>query len=253
MKTTGIFLVFLNFITAILSLVVIGGGAYILSTFSEWTSLFGSGSVWIAIAGGVVAFLKENRCYLSIYGLVILAVLAATGAGLYFYNDGVGNLDDATSKPLVTSSIQIEFNDRLLSTYTYCCAGCASPTCDPVIPVGECDNCDEVEYCTDALTNDGACYSAVEGEPKKPANSISESVCTALEKLKVNGAPIVGNNTLNAGSCGGGKPRQFTRAVYDWIDSNTTLIYSGSIGFAVLMAITLIATVYVACCGSDTD
>lgn len=153
------YLVLLNAILAVAGLISVGYTAYLLATYSSVDAVYAKKSLWtILIAGGATlgvgfwgctAAKNHNKCMLSLYAVVLLAIIIFIAGGavsLLAYagdlNVNISSLDTKTAGQPVSNFVNC--------TYVRCCNS-------PEAPLPKCDGYENTDFCKvlpKAVTND---------------------------------------------------------------------------------------------------
>jgi len=211
----------INAFLGLLGLGSIGFGCYVL--FSGYEDAYSVGMSDVAVYAplgvgcmlfvlGILGFcgakhqsVKLLLLYFCLL-LVLIAVMGSTAVILFAYAGTLDNVSVGNSADLV-DSLEGKINDFQIAVYDVCCA--AEGFGDPSIG------------CNENITD--GCYLSDDASYDKIKGTIADSLCSALEKVEIDGAAIVGDPNITAAACGGGDPAVFQNNIATYVEGEVEI------------------------------
>jgi hypothetical protein len=143
------YLVLLNGLLAFIGLAVLGYTSYLLATYSAVDAVYGTKSLWtILIAGGATfgvglwgcqAAKNHNKCMLTIYSIVLLALIVLLAGGSISILAYAGDLKVNAGK-IDTKTASAPVSNFVNCSYVKCCD-------KPKAPLPTCSGWDNTDFC----------------------------------------------------------------------------------------------------------
>lgn len=231
------FLIGVNLLSAVLGLLLCGGGAYLYVEYdNQFSELLSPAPILGVMISGFILFLLTmvgvygavtgKRTVLIVYVVVVVILIAVEVAAAVVFLQYLDVIESSADAEASSDSTEIAINDLILSSYHTCCVVSDKAFCD-VIPV-----CTNVFLCSEPLATD-ACIANEESD-----KLVDIGVCTAFEKFTIDGTALVGlvvpGNDI---TCGGGDPGNFQAAVTEWLRGNINFFGYGAIGVGSLQVL----------------
>eukprot|EP00924_Labyrinthula_sp_SR-Ha-C_P001490 augustus_masked-scaffold_55-processed-gene-1.53-mRNA-1 protein AED:1.00 eAED:1.00 QI:0/-1/0/0/-1/1/1/0/265 len=191
---------------------------------------FGIGLLLVAILG-CVAVSKHNRSLLFIYFFFVLCatvVVLACGAVILAFS---GELDEVENANVQDSSSNVveRITDFELAVFQKCCVDSDEFNNGDIDAPELCENDENLAVC---ITDEERFDDFVE--------VVGNSVCTGLEEIEIDGAPVVGD--VDDGGCGGGSPETFVESLTQYLTDNIRPLGALAVALSVILMFDLIAT-----------
>lgn len=232
------YFLFVNGALAVLGIAIIAYSAYLASEFGElqeaignYTILvplvFGSGLLLTGFIGCCAAKKHIKILQILYFVLAVAGLLVTLGMGVAVLTIG-GELDRIEGGEDIEGDVMSEITDAQVVLFNTCCAIQAGiPEFDTLCNATTTNFCitdvKDVEFWEDFFT---------------------EKSCEVLEKVELDGVPIVGNITEDADACGGGNFQTFSEAISSYIADNLNAFGGVILG----LSIALLLLVLSSCC-----
>jgi len=153
------YLVLLNAVLALAGIVSVGYTAYLLATYSSVDAVYAKKSLWTILIAGAATFgvgtwgcsaaKNHNKCMLTLYSIVLLAVIVFIAGGAISILAYAGDIN--VNLPSVdTDTAGQPVSNFVNCTYVKCCAS-------PKAPLPPCHGFDNTDFCKvlpDDVTSD---------------------------------------------------------------------------------------------------
>jgi len=267
------FMILVDIITFLLGCAILGVAIYVVISYSYFQVLVSINTVYISMGVGAALMLvaclgcvarqRGHKGLLCLYLFIVTGALAAQIASVVLVSEYAGVIKDQgiLVSGGITTSVDKELNNAILSTYVSCCLGCsaiAQTNCNNQQEyfnnsIGFCSVsgvtvCSAVPTCSGTDPNQEGCF--ISPGTLIPPVSPDKGICTTFQTLNFNGSiPIVGPQV--SGSCGGGSPQAYIKSFVTYFN---TVFYWFIVGFGILcgiQALNLLAAIYLLSCTND--
>jgi len=239
-------LICINIFTAVLGLLLCGGGTYLYVNYeTNFQDLVSTTPIISVMICGLVIFMLS---ILGVYGAtsgkppvlymylgLLLGILIILGAATVLFIDYKGFItsSDSTLSTEIIDPTEIAINNFIFRTYQSCCYYDAG-ICQPL-------QCEQVLFCDAANSSSAACI--LDTSANRVDFLESNDVCTALSTFSIDLKFLVGeiepNNSI---TCGGGDAALFESAMTQWMTANISFFGYGALGLGILLLLLVLAT-----------